>query len=227
MNFEFPAEAAAFRTELREFLDQELPSWWINFLSGDDRNLPFTRQFCRKLAAKGWLAMAWPKEYGGSGADIWHQNVLREELWGIGEPRGPQYMNVNYIGPAIMMFGTDEQKERYLHRTGRGLRPREPQNARRGHGQRLQDQRPEDLDQLCCPRGALHPARTYGPGRAEARRPFHVSRGDGNAGNHRSYHRVRRGAAATARAVLRRRRGALQRTAGAAEPGLARSHVSP
>ena len=58
--------------------------------------------------------MAWPKAYGGSDADIWHQNVVREEMWGNGEPRGPQFMNLNYIGPAIMMFGTDEQKERYI-----------------------------------------------------------------------------------------------------------------
>ena len=58
--------------------------------------------------------MAWPKEYGGSDADIWRQNVVREEMWRYGEPRGPQYMTLNYIGPASMMFGTDEQKERYI-----------------------------------------------------------------------------------------------------------------
>ena len=114
MNFEYPAEAEAFRTELREFLDQELPEWWTDTWVDDDRVMPFTLQFCQKMAQKGWLAMAWPKEYGGSEADIWHQGVVREEMWRIGEPRGPQYMNLNYIGPAIMMFGTDEQKEKYL-----------------------------------------------------------------------------------------------------------------
>ena len=114
MDFEYPAEAAAFRTELRAFLDQEIPSWWTNLFAYDDRIIPFTLEFCKKLAAKGWLAMAWPKEYGGGDADIWHQNVIREEMWRLGEPRGPQYMNLNYIGPAIMMFGTDEQKERYI-----------------------------------------------------------------------------------------------------------------
>ncbi len=114
MHFEYPAEAEAFRAELREFLKQELPPWWIHTWVDDDRVVPFTLEFCQKLAAKGWFAMAWPKEYGGSDADIWHQNVLREEMWGIGEPRGSQYMNINYIGPAIMMFGTDEQKEKYL-----------------------------------------------------------------------------------------------------------------
>ena len=114
MDFEYPAEAAAFRTELRAFLDEEIPSWWTNLFAYDDRIMPFTLEFCKKLAAKGWLTMAWPKEYGGADADIWHQNVVREEMWRHGEPRGPQYMNLNYIGPAIMMFGTDEQKERYI-----------------------------------------------------------------------------------------------------------------
>ncbi|MYK83083.1 MAG: acyl-CoA dehydrogenase, partial [Gammaproteobacteria bacterium] len=92
MDFEYPKEAVAFRTELRAFLDQEIPSWWTNLFAYDDRIMPFTLEFCSKLAAKGWLTMAWPKEYGGGDADIWHQNVVREEMWRCGEPRGPQYM---------------------------------------------------------------------------------------------------------------------------------------
>ena len=114
MNFEYPADAESFRSELRSFLTEELPPWWTDTWVEDDRIIPFTLEFCQKLAEKNWLTMAWPKEYGGGAADIWHQNVVREEMWRIGEPRGPQYMNLNYIGPAIMMFGTDEQKEKYL-----------------------------------------------------------------------------------------------------------------
>ncbi len=114
MNFEYPADALTFRDELLEFLEAELPSWWVNFLSGDKRNLPFTREFCKKLAAKGWLTLAWPKEYGGGEADVWHQIVVREVMWGAGEPRGPQYMNLNFVGRAIMTFGTEAQIDRYL-----------------------------------------------------------------------------------------------------------------
>lgn len=114
MDLDYPKDAQAFREELRLFIKQELPSWWVHFLDHDERVVPFTREFCKKLASKGWLTMAWPKEYGGSDADVWHQNVIREEMWAVGEPRGPQYMNSNYIGPTIMMFGTDEQKDRYL-----------------------------------------------------------------------------------------------------------------
>lgn len=114
MNFEFPAKARAFREELLEFLEAELPPWWVNFLSGDERNILFTREFCKKLAGKGWLTLAWPKEYGGGDADVWDQIVLREVMWAAGEPRGPQYINLNFIGRAIMTFGTDEQIDRYL-----------------------------------------------------------------------------------------------------------------
>lgn len=114
MNFEYPAEAEAFRTELRAFMKEEIPSWWTNILADDERSYQFSRDFCKKLAAKGWLTMAWPKEYGGAEADDWFQNVLREEMWSRGEPRGQQYQSLNFIGYSFMMFGTDEQKEKYL-----------------------------------------------------------------------------------------------------------------
>ena len=40
--------------------------------------------------------------------------MISEELWGVGEPRGPQYMNVNWIGPAIIPLGSEEQRQRYF-----------------------------------------------------------------------------------------------------------------
>ena len=66
------------------------------------------------LAAEGLLALAWPKEYGGGGGSVWQQTVLREEMWAHHEPRGPQYMGVNWVGPAIMRYGTAEQKAKHL-----------------------------------------------------------------------------------------------------------------
>lgn len=120
MEFAFPAAAEAFRAELRAFIRQELPDWWTGLFANDERVFPFCRQFCQKLADRGWLTMAWPREYGGQDADIWQQMVVREEMIAVGEPRGSQYMNLNYIGPAIMMFGTPAQKERFLKPMGRG-----------------------------------------------------------------------------------------------------------
>ena len=70
-------------------------------------------EFCRGLAERGLLVPAWPSRYGGRDISAWAQVVLSEEMRGVAEPRGPQYMNVNWIGPAIMELGTEEQKQAY------------------------------------------------------------------------------------------------------------------
>jgi alkylation response protein AidB-like acyl-CoA dehydrogenase len=114
MDFAFSPDEDAFRAELRRFLAAELPAWWRGMFVDDPRAIPFTRAFCGKLAARGWLTMAWPAAYGGADASPWKQAVLREEMWAHDEPRGPQYMNLNYIGPCLMRFGTDAQKRRFL-----------------------------------------------------------------------------------------------------------------
>ena len=55
MEFEFPAEAERFREELRAFMDEELPDWWMGLFHDDDRIYPFTKEFCMKLAERDWL----------------------------------------------------------------------------------------------------------------------------------------------------------------------------
>jgi alkylation response protein AidB-like acyl-CoA dehydrogenase len=114
MDFAFTPEEEAFRSDLRQFLAAELPSWWRGMFVDDERVMPQTRRLCAALAARGWLTLAWPRAYGGAEASVWQQAILREEMWAHDEPRGPQYMNLNYIGPCIMRFGTAEQKARFL-----------------------------------------------------------------------------------------------------------------
>ncbi len=114
MEFGFSEEEDAFRAELRDFIDRELPAWWRGMFVDDARAIPETRRFCQKLAARGWLTMSWPRAYGGADASVWKQAILREEMWAHDEPRGPQYMNLNYIGPCIMRFGSEAQKQRFL-----------------------------------------------------------------------------------------------------------------
>jgi alkylation response protein AidB-like acyl-CoA dehydrogenase len=120
MDFAFTDEEEAFRADLRAFLEVELPDWWRGMFVDDERAMPFTREMCRMLAERGWLTLAWPVEHGGSAAGVWMQTILREEMWAREEPRGPQYMNLNYIGPLIMRFGTREQQDRFLPRMARG-----------------------------------------------------------------------------------------------------------
>ncbi len=125
MDFTESPENAEFRAELRAFLRAELPDWWRGLFTDDERTIPATLRICERLAERGWLTMSWPVDFGGSGradggADPWKQLVLREEMWRLQEPRGPQYMNVNYIGPMIIRFGTPAQHERFLRPMSEG-----------------------------------------------------------------------------------------------------------
>jgi len=56
----------------------------------------------------------WPSAFGGEDGKPWDHFILGEEIWAAGEPRGPQYMNVNWIGPVMMRYATPEQRQRYL-----------------------------------------------------------------------------------------------------------------
>ncbi len=110
----------AFRAEIRQFLAAELPEHWHGLIPGQEYASEFTMNFCQKLGERGLLTPHWPLAYGGRGASGWQFIILGEELWRVGEPRGSQYMNVNWIGPAIMIAGSDDQKAYHLRRISRG-----------------------------------------------------------------------------------------------------------
>lgn len=123
MEFGWSAEEVAFREEVGAFLDAQLPDWWTagsRHRLADEQHAEFAFAFASELAERGWLTPHWPAEHGGRDAPAWQHFILGEEMWSRGEPRGPQYMNVNWIGPAIMRFGTEAQKEHHLARISRG-----------------------------------------------------------------------------------------------------------
>lgn len=120
MNAEFSAEEDAFRAELRQFLAEHLPERWVGIFHGPEDHLDVSFAISREMAKRGWLTQTWPEEYGGQDASIWRQMVLQEETWAHYEPRGGQYMGVNWIGPALIRFGTDEQKRLFLPRLAAG-----------------------------------------------------------------------------------------------------------
>jgi alkylation response protein AidB-like acyl-CoA dehydrogenase len=122
MEFGWSEADETFRRELRELVEKVLAEGWAPAARklGSKENVAFSRVFCAELARRGWLTPHWPLEHGGSGATAWQHIVMGEELWSVGEPRGPQYMNVNWIGPAIITHGTREQKELHLPPIARG-----------------------------------------------------------------------------------------------------------
>lgn len=116
MDFAWNKEQRAFRATVREFLTAHLPEDWESLAHGpgSDSQSAFSKRFCAQLAAAGLLVPHWPKRWGGNDADPWTAFILAEEMWEAGEPRGGQYMNVNWIGPTLMHFGSREQQERHI-----------------------------------------------------------------------------------------------------------------
>jgi alkylation response protein AidB-like acyl-CoA dehydrogenase len=123
VELEWSPEDAAFRRELVAFLDETLPPDWDELAKdgpGSEAQAAFSRGFCAALAERGWLTPHWPASVGGRGASAWQHAILGEELWSRGEPRGPQYMNVNWIGPTILRYGSEAQQREHLPRIARG-----------------------------------------------------------------------------------------------------------
>jgi len=117
LEFDWSEEDAQHRRDIQAFLEAELPEDWEEMSKdgpGGDSQAAFSKQFCARMAERGWLTQHWPTEYGGTDAPPWRHSIVGEEMWAVGEPRGAQYMNVNWIGPAIMRFGNEEQKVHHL-----------------------------------------------------------------------------------------------------------------
>ena len=113
-------KATQLRGELRELVKANVPEHFLGAFTDSPADLETAQAFCRLLAERNLLCMAWPEEFGGGGASVWEQTVVREEMWAHHEPRGAQYMGVNWVGPIIMRHGTEEQQRKHLPPIARG-----------------------------------------------------------------------------------------------------------
>ena len=116
---ELPARAVALRAEVRAFLAEERAAglWTPRadvWLSGWDE------RFTKELGRRGWLGMTIPVEYGGHGATALDRYVVTEELLAAGAPVAAHWVADRQIGPTLMRFGTEEQRQRYLPRIAAG-----------------------------------------------------------------------------------------------------------
>ena len=114
MDFDLGDQAAELRARLRTLIADHIAEDYLGAFTDDPADLAVAQRFCKTLADEGLLTVAWPVEYGGAGGSVWEQTVVREEMWAHHEPRGAQYMGVNWVGPALMAFGTDAQKAQHL-----------------------------------------------------------------------------------------------------------------
>jgi alkylation response protein AidB-like acyl-CoA dehydrogenase len=118
MEFKFTPDEEAFRADVREFLKVELPPRWQDEFDtetelGSEQQSDFSRQFTKKLAQRRWLTLPWPVEYGGLKASVMQQMIYNEEMSYANAPASFS-MGVAWVGPALMIYGTDEQKKRFL-----------------------------------------------------------------------------------------------------------------
>jgi alkylation response protein AidB-like acyl-CoA dehydrogenase len=125
VNFTYPAEAEAFRSELRAWLDEHwtdeyrgLPSLFSCTLGSPE--LAKHREWNATLADAGYAAISWPEEYGGRGAGVMEQVVFAEEMHRAGAPHTVNLIGLSNVAPAIMTYGTDHQKAALLPRMRRG-----------------------------------------------------------------------------------------------------------
>ena len=108
MDFHFTPEEEAFRAEVRAFIDEHLPA-------SDPPTEEELRAWNHALGEKGWLGFNWPKEYGGYDGTLIEQFILKEEMSSRrAPPIGSDFMGLTWVGPAIIMHGTEEQKKRFL-----------------------------------------------------------------------------------------------------------------
>jgi len=117
----FGAKEEQLRQEVRSFLQANNRPDGGQLGSRTDEEFEFAKGFNGKLAERGWIAPAWPKEYGGLGASIYEQMVFNEEFGYWGAPdTGTRGFGVGMIGPTLIIHGNEEQKKRYLPRITSG-----------------------------------------------------------------------------------------------------------
>jgi alkylation response protein AidB-like acyl-CoA dehydrogenase len=120
MDFADAPEHAAFRRELRGWLDANLTDdlkvedAQDQRVSPDRETLERRRTWQKKMHAAGWIGIAWPKDYGGRGANFMQQVIFDEEYFRARAPILPGTVGMNLLGPTLIHWGTEEQKKRYL-----------------------------------------------------------------------------------------------------------------
>ena len=120
MELRFSEKEEVLRRDVRAFLQENLGAGGLRHTgvaaaAGLENDFDRAQAFNQKLAQRGWIAPAWPKEYGGLGASIYEQMVFSEEFGYYGAPdTGTRGFGVGMIGPTLIIHGSDEQKARYL-----------------------------------------------------------------------------------------------------------------
>src|SRR5258708_11783884 len=115
---ELPPECDALRNEVRDFIADELAAglWVPNSDFGSHRSAAFSR----RLGARGWIGMPWPRRYGGGERSMLERYVVTEELLAAGAPVGEHWIADRQSAPLLLRYGTEEQRLAFLPGIARG-----------------------------------------------------------------------------------------------------------
>jgi acyl-CoA dehydrogenase len=114
---ELPAAALKLREEVRAFLMAELAAGAFTPRLG---HAEFDAAFTRKVAARGWIGMTWPKRYGGQEHSYLERFVVTEEMLAAAAPCAAHWMGDRQTGPSLLRYGSEQLKQRYLPAIARG-----------------------------------------------------------------------------------------------------------
>src|SRR6266436_1728971 len=119
MDLTYTPEELAFQREVRAWLKRNVPKRQrderpIEF--GDPRRIAEAKAWQRKVYEVGYLALAWPREWGGQGADVMRQTIVNEEMVRARAPGLIGMLGILMVGPTLIAHGTEEHRRRYLPR---------------------------------------------------------------------------------------------------------------
>ncbi len=116
MDLTYPTDAEEFRTEIRQWLVDNLPAGWFDegFEMTDEQRTEFNRTWPTKLFEGGWICATWPSEYGGKGLTTMQGVVLAEEFARARAPMRGDFFGDTLVGPTLLQYGTEEQKREFL-----------------------------------------------------------------------------------------------------------------
>jgi hypothetical protein len=105
-------EQRALRDELRSYFKGLVTDELRRELKDSEGGGPEYRRILKRLADDGWLGIGWPKEYGGQGRSALEQYIFAEEVQRVGFPL--PFLTLGTVGPTIMHYGTEGQKQKFL-----------------------------------------------------------------------------------------------------------------
>jgi len=116
MDLTYPPDAESFRTEIRAWLEENLPEGWFDegFSMTPEERSRFNEEWTERLFKGGWICASWPTEYEGKGLSTLQQVVLTEEFARAGAPLRADFFGDTLVGPTILQWGTEEQKRKFL-----------------------------------------------------------------------------------------------------------------